>query len=190
MTTVDREMYSYSFAMILFFFLWFLKEFFHRIFGMYPTIVENSHLNSLPQTAREVNYRLSKQLDQSGGYRIQIDGSIYLIKTIWKLLLLGIAVYQIFIDRSFYYRHFILFDRNTNNLLAYKYCCVILATVYPWELMIANYAKLSKATIAHHWVTSFVAMTILTNADYNPFATWYGFIVFLFSFSFSFSFSF
>lgn len=166
----------YVIGIIILFFLWAVRQFLDRILGMYPKIISKKWIDSVSvndSDMSELHYRLTKQLDMNGRYRIQIAGSVQFIKASWKIVLLIVSLIALIMNPKWYYDHFIAFDRKTANYAVYLFANVMLTIAYPWELVVVNYAKLNKSTIVHHWLTAFVACTIILG-DYNPFATWYG----------------
>ena len=166
----------YVAMIVLLFVLWFCKELLERRCGMYPRVIKTESIKSMKDKgSKEVNFRLTKQFDLDGHYRIQVPGSIHLIKAFWKIFLLFHLLACLIIRTSFYYDHFILWDRSTGDFVGYLFVDSVMAIVYPWELIVNRYAKLSKSSIAHHWLTCLAAVLIIIG-DFNPFATWYGIV--------------
>ena len=155
------------------FIAWLTKLFLERCCGMFPTIRRSLSLKTMRNI--QLNVRMSKRVDRHGNYRMQISGSTQFVKSLWKLVLVAMLLYQFSSESGvWYYYHFIDFNCETNNDAVYLHCCCTMVIMYPWELTTTSqYSRLNIHTIMHHWLTTIAAISIICGS-FNPFATWYG----------------
>jgi len=166
---------------------WALHEFFERKLGMTPSITttidlqKEASLKSNPLRSLEMNNRLTKSLNVNGGYRIQVRGSVYFVKTLYTLSLFVCCTAMIGAYPQWFVDHFISMKAESVYFAPYLHVSASLVAFYSWETVANRYGKLSWSVIAHHWVTAAVALSILLGR-YTPFATWYGYTLVAMSF--------
>ena len=161
---------------------WALHEFLERKLGMEPRITTSIDLQKgaaatdNPLKTYEINNRLTKSLNVSGGYRIQTRGSIYFVKSIYAMVLFWTCITIIIASPQWFYDHFIALKADSVHYAPYQHISASLVGFYSWEVIANRYGKLSWSVLVHHWLTAAIALSILLGR-YTPFATWYGFVI-------------
>eukprot|EP01084_Bolivina_argentea_P241878 405913_1 len=162
-------------AFLTLFICWAALEFMERKLGMAPTIITAKELahhstrNVNPVKKMTANKRMTKSLDSKGKYRIQIRGTIYLIKAAWCLTVHLTSTIAFFLGGPWFANHFIWLDPVSMHYWPFLHNTASILVFYPWEIAVNRYGKLSWPTIAHHYVASAAALSIILGR-FNPYA--------------------
>eukprot|EP01083_Nonionella_stella_P022705 62765_1 len=137
-----------------------------------------SHTSKQSQLKHEnIHIRMTRRFDSDGTYRITDSASFRFTKCILRLF--GCIISVTCLSSSWYYRHFVLLDSNTNSFWAYQVLVAISFSEFAceWAISTSQFAtqKTDYALDVHHILSTLVAILIM-NDIYIPFATLFGII--------------
>ena len=119
-------------------------------------------------------FRLTHSVDEAGVFRMQVQSSTHFLKGVWNIIMLFFSGFVAF-DSSFYYDHFIKFDKKSVDYLPYRCISASILVFHAWEMILEKFRIRFEWSLAvHHWLISLFALAIL-QGFYLPSVTWYGF---------------
>ena len=159
------------------------NELLENKFGMQPKIRRKTSITKLIDLeddeeiidGRKLILRLTRQLDQTGRFRLQARGSVQFVKSTYLFLGLIYATTLCIRIPKAAYAFWWCFVPETNYYIEFRCLSTAIAAFYLWELAADRYGKLNWSLIAHHTVSAGFGAAIALGY-YNPMCVWYAYV--------------